>query len=88
ESVPQNFRDAVAPSSELKEDAVATVLTEEPTEEPTVAVEAVTQEPTEYSEEHTAAENKEAANTTEEPAPRVRTEQEKKRARRQNKRQS
>ena len=88
EAVPQNFRDAVAPSSELKEDAVATVLTEEPTEEPTVAVEAVTQEPTEHSEEHTAAENKEATNATEEPAPRVRTEQEKKRARRQNKRQS
>lgn len=88
EAVPQNFRDAIAPSSELKEDAVATVLTEEPTEEPTVAVEAVTQEPTEPSEEHTAAENKEATNATEEPAPRVRTEQEKKRARRQNKRQS
>lgn len=88
EAVPQNFRDAVAPSPELKTDAVATVLTEEPTEEPTVAVEAVTQEPTEHSEEHTAAENKEATNTTEEPAPRVRTEQEKKRARRQNKRQS
>jgi hypothetical protein len=87
EAVPQNFRDAVAPSSELKEDAVATILTEEPTEEP-VAVEAVTQEPTEHSEEHTAAGNKEAANATEEPAPRVRTEQEKKRARRQNKRQS
>lgn len=88
EAVPQNFRDAVAPSPELKEDAVATVLTEEPTEEPTVAVEAVTQEPTEHSEEHTAAENKEATNATEEPAPRVRTEQEKKRARRQNKRQN
>lgn len=88
EAVPQNFRDAVAPSSELKTDAVATVLTEEPTEEPTVAVEAVTQEPTEHSEEHTAAENKEATNATEEPAPRVRTEQEKKRARRQNKRQN
>lgn len=88
EAVPQNFRDAVAPSPELKEEAVATVLTEEPTEEPTVAVEAVTQEPTEHSEEHTAAENKEATNATEEPAPRVRTEQEKKRARRQNKRQS
>lgn len=88
EAVPQNFRDAVAPSPELKTDAVATVLTEEPTEEPTVAVEAVTQEPTEHSEEHTAAENKEATNATEEPAPRVRTEQEKKRARRQNKRQS
>ena len=73
EAVPQNFRDAVAPSPELKTDAVATVLTEEPTKEPTVAVEAVTQEPTEHSEE---------------PAPRVRTEQEKKRARRQNKRQS
>lgn len=88
EAVPQNFRDAVAPSPELKTDAVATVLTEEPTKEPTVAVEAVTQEPTEHSEEHTAAENKEATNATEEPAPRVRTEQEKKRARRQNKRQS
>ncbi len=88
EAVPQNFRDAVAPSPELKEEAVATVLTEEPTEEPTVAVEAVTQEPTEHSEEHTAAENKEATNATEEHAPRVRTEQEKKRARRQNKRQS
>ncbi len=88
EAVPQNFRDAVAPSPELKEEAVATVLTEEPTEEPTVAVEAVTQEPTEHSEEHTAAENKEATNVTEEPAPRVRTEQEKKRARRQNKRQN
>ena len=88
EAVPQNFRDAVAPSPELKEEAIATVLTEEPTEEPTVAVEAVTQEPTEHSEEHTAAENKEATNATEEPAPRVRTEQEKKRARRQNKRQS
>ena len=88
EAVPQNFRDAIAPSSELKEDAVATILTEEPTEEPTVAVEAVTQEPTEHPEEHTAAENKEATNATEEPAPRVRTEQEKKRARRQNKRQS
>lgn len=88
EAVPQNFRDAVAPSPELKTDAVATVLTEEPTEEPTVAVEAVTQEPTEHSEEHTAAENKEATNATEEPAPRVRTEQEKKRARRQNKRQN
>ena len=88
EAVPQNFRDAVAPSPELKTDAVATVLTEEPTEEPTVAVEAVTQEPTEHSEEHTAAENKESTNATEEPAPRVRTEQEKKRARRQNKRQS
>ena len=88
EAVPQNFRDAVAPSPELKEEAVATVLTEEPTKEPTVAVEAVTQEPTEHSEEHTAAENKEATNATEEPAPRVRTEQEKKRARRQNKRQS
>ena len=88
EAVPQNFRDAVAPSPELKEEAVATALTEEPTEEPTVAVEAVTQEPTEHSEEHTAAENKEATNATEEPAPRVRTEQEKKRARRQNKRQS
>ena len=87
EAVPQNFRDAVAPSPELKEEAVATVLTEEPTKEPTVAVEAVTQEPTEHSEEHTAAENKEATNT-EEPAPRVRTEQEKKRARRQNKRQN
>ena len=73
EAIPQNFPDAVAPSPELKTDAVATVLTEEPTEEPTVAVEAVTQEPTEHSEE---------------PAPRVRTEQEKKRARRQNKRQS
>jgi len=79
EAVPQNFRDAVAPSPELKTDAVATVLTEEPTKEPTVAVEAVTQEPTEHSEEHTAAENKEATNATEEPAPRVRTEQEKKR---------
>ena len=88
EAVPQNFRDAVAPSPELKEEAVATVLTEEPTKEPTVAVEAVTQEPTEHSEEHTAAENKEATNATEEPAPRVRTEQEKKRARRQNKRQN
>ena len=88
EAVPQNFRDAVAPSPELKTDAVATVLTEEPTKEPTVAVEAVTQEPTEHSEEHTAAENKEATNATKEPAPRVRTEQEKKRARRQNKRQS
>jgi ribonuclease III len=88
EAVPQNFRDAVAPSPELKTDAVATVLTEEPTKEPTVAVEAVTQEPTEHSEEHTAAENKESTNATEEPAPRVRTEQEKKRARRQNKRQS
>lgn len=88
EAVPQNFRDAVAPSSELKTDAVATVLSEEPTEESTVAVEAVTQEPTEHSEEHTAAENKEATNATEEPAPRVRTEQEKKRARRQNKRQN
>ena len=88
EAVPQNFRDAVAPSPELKEEAVATVLSEEPTEEPTVAVEAVTQEPTEHSEEHTAAENKEATNVTEEPAPRVRTEQEKKRARRQNKRQN
>lgn len=88
EAVPQNFRDAVAPSPELKTDAVATVLTEEPTKEPTVAVEAVTQEPTEHSEEHTAAENKEATNATEEPAPRVRTEQEKKRARRQNKRQN
>ena len=88
EAVPQNFRDAVAPSPELKEEAVATVLTEEPTKEPTVAVEAVTQEPTEHSEEHTAAENKEATNATEEHAPRVRTEQEKKRARRQNKRQS
>lgn len=88
EAVPQNFRDAVAPSPELKTDAVATVLTEEPTKEPTVAVEAVTQEPTEHSEEHTAAENKEATNATEEHAPRVRTEQEKKRARRQNKRQS
>ena len=88
EAVPQNFRDAVAPSPELKTDAGATVLTEEPTKEPTVAVEAVTQEPTEHSEEHTAAENKEATNATEEPAPRVRTEQEKKRARRQNKRQS
>lgn len=87
EAVPQNFRDAVAPSPELKEEAVATVLTEEPTEEPTVAVEAVTQEPTEHSEEHTA-ENKEATNVTEEPAPRVRSEQEKKRARRQNKRQN
>ena len=87
-AIPQNFRDAVAPSPELKTDAVATVLTEEPTEEPTVAVEAVTQEPTEHSEEHTAAENKEATNATKEPAPRVRTEQEKKRARRQNKRQS
>ena len=88
EAVPHNFRDAVAPSPELKTDAVATVLTEEPTKEPTVAVEAVTQEPTEHSEEHTAAENKEATNATKEPAPRVRTEQEKKRARRQNKRQS
>lgn len=88
EAVPQNFRDAVALSPELKTDAVATVLTEEPTKEPTVAVEAVTQEPTEHSEEPTAAENKEATNATEEPAPRVRTEQEKKRARRQNKRQS
>jgi len=88
EAVPQNFRDAVAPSPELKTDAVATVLTEEPTKEPTVAVEAVTQEPTEHSEEHTAAENKEATNATEEHAPRVRTEQEKKRARRQNKRQN
>ena len=88
EAVPQNFRDAVAPSPELKEEAVATVLTEEPTKEPTVAVEAVTQEPTEHSEEYTAAENKEATNATEEPAPRVRTEQEKKRARRQNKRQN
>ena len=88
EAVPQNFRDAVAPSPELKTDAGATVLTEEPTKEPTVAVEAVTQEPTEHSEEHTAAENKEATNATEEPAPRVRTEQEKKRARRQNKRQN
>ena len=88
EAVPQNFRDAVAPSPELKEEAVATVLTEEPTKEPPVAVEAVTQEPTEHSEEHTAAENKEATNATEEPAPRVRTEQEKKRARRQNKRQN
>ncbi len=87
-AIPQNFHDAVAPSLELKEDVVATVLTEEPTEEPTVAVEAVTQEPTEHSEEHTAAENKEATNATEEPAPRVRTEQEKKRARRQNKRQN
>ena len=88
EAVPQNFRDAVALSPELKTDAVATVLTEEPTKEPTVAVEAVTQEPTEHSEKPTAAENKEATNATEEPAPRVRTEQEKKRARRQNKRQS
>ena len=50
-------------------------------------MEAVTQEPTEHSEEHTA-ENKEATNVTEEPAPRVRSEQEKKRARRQNKRQN